>query len=70
MRDGHRFIALCSSYVLKLRELHVSGIAARIVSVTDETRVAWSYWMVRAAHLHPTETGAPRDLDVRLSNFK
>ena len=43
MRDRRRFVALCSSYGWMLRELHVSGITLRIVSVTDETRAARSY---------------------------
>src|ERR1700676_903372 len=54
MRDEHRFLVLCSSYVWMLRELHVSGIAPRIVLVTDETRTArsssWcSLWMSASA---------------------
>jgi len=40
MRDEHRFVVLCSSYVWMLRELHVSGITPRIMLVTDETRAA------------------------------
>jgi hypothetical protein len=38
MRDGHRFVDLCSSNVWTqmLRECHVPGVAARTDWVTDE----------------------------------
>jgi hypothetical protein len=38
MRDGRRFVDLCSSnvWIQMLRECHVPGVAARTDSVTDE----------------------------------